>query len=47
VPAAGGVLVRDGSGDIIGAVGVTGDISDNDEECAVHGIEAAGLQAGP
>jgi uncharacterized protein GlcG (DUF336 family) len=46
VPAAGGVLVRDGSGDIVGAVGVTGDISDNDEEAAIHGIEASGLQAG-
>ena len=42
VPAAGGVLVRD-SGDVIGAVGVTGDVSDNDEECALHGIKAAGL----
>jgi len=46
VPVAGGVLIRDGSGDIVGAVGVTGDISDNDEECALHGIEASGLQAG-
>ena len=46
VPVAGGVLIRDGSGDIVGAVGVTGDISDNDEECALHGIEASGLLAG-
>ena len=43
VPVAGGVLVRDGDGEIIGAVGVTGDTSDNDEACAVAGIEAAGL----
>ena len=44
VPAAGGVLVRDG-GEIVGAVGVTGDVSDNDEECALHGIKAAGFSA--
>ena len=43
VPVAGGVLIRDGDGEIIGAVGVTGDTSDNDEACAVAGIEAAGL----
>lgn len=43
VPAAGGVLVRDRQGEIIGAVGVTGDTSDNDEECALHGIQAAGF----
>lgn len=46
VPAAGGVLVQNGSGDTVGAVGVTGDTSDNDEECALAGIEAAGLRAG-
>lgn len=44
VPVAGGVLIRDDTGDVVGAVGVTGDTSDNDEECALHGIEAAGLQ---
>ena len=44
VPAAGGVIVRDGMGDVIGAVGVTGDTSDNDELCALAGIEAAGLK---
>ena len=42
VPVPGGVLVRNKSGDIIGAVGITGDISDNDEICAIAGIEAAG-----
>lgn len=42
VPAAGGVIVmRDG--EIVGAVGVTGDTSDNDEACALAGIAAAGL----
>lgn len=44
VPVPGGVLVRDGSGDVIGAVGVTGDTSDNDAAAAIAGIEAAGLQ---
>lgn len=42
VPVAGGVLIRDG-GAIIGAVGVSGDLSDKDEDCAVAGIGAAGL----
>ncbi len=45
IPVPGGVLVRDAEGEIIGAVGVTGDTSDNDEICAVAGIEAAGLTA--
>ena len=43
VPAAGGVLIRNADGQIIGAVGVTGDTSDNDEKCALAGIAAAGL----
>ena len=43
VPAPGGVLIRDGAGEIIGAVGISGDTSDRDETCAVHGIRAAGL----
>lgn len=41
----GGVLVRDVGGDIIGAVGISGDTSDKDEACAVAGIEVAGLKA--
>lgn len=45
VPVPGGVLIRDEAGEIIGAVGVTGDVSENDEICAVAGIEAAGLKA--
>ena len=44
VPVPGGVLVRDGD-TIVGAVGITGDTSDNDEACAIAGIEAAGLKA--
>ncbi|SDD22244.1 Uncharacterized conserved protein GlcG, DUF336 family [Geodermatophilus telluris] len=47
VPVPGGVLVRDGSGTLLGAVGVSGDTSDNDEAAAVAGVEAAGLQAQP
>jgi uncharacterized protein GlcG (DUF336 family) len=45
VPAPGGVLIRDGVGEVIGAVGVSGDSSDRDEVCAVAGIAAAGLKA--
>jgi uncharacterized protein GlcG (DUF336 family) len=45
VPVPGGVLVRNPSGNLLGAVGITGDTSDNDEACAVAGIEAAGLVA--
>ncbi len=44
VPVPSGVLILSG-GDVIGAVGVSGDNSDNDEICALAGIEAAGLQA--
>ncbi|NEX45574.1 GlcG/HbpS family heme-binding protein [Pseudotabrizicola algicola] len=45
VPVKGGVLVRDGAGTVIGAVGITGDTSDNDALAASAGIEAAGLVA--
>lgn len=45
VPVPGGVLVRDRRGNVLGAVGVTGDSSDNDALAAVAGIEAAGLEA--
>ncbi len=43
VPVPGGVLVHDKKGDIIGAVGVTGDVSENDLAAALAGIEGAGL----
>ena len=42
-PAAGGVLVRDADGALLGAVGVSGDLSDVDEACVLAGIAAAGL----
>ena len=45
VPAAGGLIVTDKDGTKLGAVGVTGDTSDNDELCAIAGIEAVGLIA--
>lgn len=45
VPAAGGVLIKDQAGAVIGAVGISGDVSDQDEVCALAGIEAAGLSA--
>ena len=43
VPVPGGVLIRNADGEIVGAVGVSGDASEKDEDCAVHGIKAAGL----
>ena len=46
IPAAGGVLIRDEAGALLGAVGVSGDLSDKDEEAALAGIHAAGLHAG-
>jgi uncharacterized protein GlcG (DUF336 family) len=46
VPVPGGVLIQDGTA-LLGAVGVSGDTSDNDEICAIAGIEAAGLKANP
>ena len=45
VPVPGGVLALDDAGLILGAVGITGDTSDNDEACALAGIAAAGLAA--
>lgn len=43
VPVPGGLLLRDEAGTVIGAVGVTGDTSDNDAEAGLAGIAAAGL----
>lgn len=44
VPAAGGIIVLDGDGRPLGAIGITGDLSDHDEACAIAGAEAAGLK---
>ena len=43
-PEGGGLQIRDHDGEVIGAVGVTGDTEDRDEELAAHGIHAAGLK---
>jgi len=43
-PEGGGMLIRDKEGEVIGAVGVTGDTQERDEELAAHGIRAAGLK---
>ena len=45
VPVPGGVLIRDADGNLLGAVGISGDTSDNDETAALAGISAAGLVA--
>lgn len=47
MPVPGGVLVCDPQGPVIGAVGVSGDTSDNDEFCAIAGVHAAGLVSDP
>ena len=44
VPVPGGVLIRGADGVLVGAVGISGDTSDNDEACAKAAIEAAGLR---
>ena len=46
VPVPSGVLALSG-GEVIGAVGISGDNSDNDEKCALAGLAAAGLEAKP
>ncbi|MBL1264773.1 GlcG/HbpS family heme-binding protein [Candidatus Methylomicrobium oryzae] len=47
MPVPGGVLIRDKENNqLIGAVGISGDVSDQDERCAIAGIEAAGFAAG-
>jgi uncharacterized protein GlcG (DUF336 family) len=47
VPVPGGVLIRDDADAVIGAVGVSGHLPDDDEACAIHGITAADLRADP
>jgi uncharacterized protein GlcG (DUF336 family) len=44
VPAAGGVLIYDEERTVVGAVGISGDTSDRDEDCALSGVRTAGLQ---
>jgi uncharacterized protein GlcG (DUF336 family) len=45
VPVPGGVLIRDDAGQLLGAIGISGDTSDNDEAAALAGIATAGLIA--
>jgi len=45
VPVPGGVLIKNAENEIIGAVGISGDTSDNDELTAIAGIQAAGFEA--
>ncbi|MDR3525250.1 MAG: heme-binding protein [Acetobacteraceae bacterium] len=45
IPVPGGVLIKDADGSVLGAVGISGDVSDQDEACCVAGIEAAGFAA--
>ncbi|WP_433771897.1 GlcG/HbpS family heme-binding protein [Pseudomonas putida] len=45
IPVAGGVLIRNDVGQILGAIGISGDTSDNDEHCAIQAIAQAGLMA--
>ena len=47
VPVPGGVLIKSQSGGILGAVGISGDVSDNDEAAAIAGIVSVGLLADP
>jgi len=47
VPSPGGVLIVGADKDVLGAVGISGDTGDNDETCAIAGIEAVGLSAIP
>jgi uncharacterized protein GlcG (DUF336 family) len=45
VPVPGGVLIRDRDGKVLGAVGISGDTSDIDEQCAISAIEEVGMTA--
>ena len=44
LPQQGGVLIRDASGEILGAVGISGATGDEDEACGAFGVEKAGLR---
>ena len=45
VPVPGGVLIRNAEGELLGAIGISGDTSENDEAACCAGIAAAGLVA--
>ncbi len=46
IPVPGGVLIKK-DGAVVGAIGISGDTSDNDEAAALAGIKAAGFDADP
>ncbi|VVP11109.1 hypothetical protein PS876_03319 [Pseudomonas fluorescens] len=45
VPAPGGVLIRDQAGNLLGAIGISGDLSDIDEQVAIKAVQALDLRA--
>jgi uncharacterized protein GlcG (DUF336 family) len=45
LPEPGGLLIEDEHGSLLGAVGVSGDTSERDEECTLAGLRATGLQS--
>lgn len=45
VPVAGGALIRDKNGVIVGAIGISGDTADNDERCVIEAVTGEGLVA--
>lgn len=47
LPQVGGVLIKDEAGAIVGSVGISGDVGDRDEECAIAGIKHTGLRSDP
>ena len=47
IPSPGGVIILDTGGEVVGAVGISGDVGDLDEGCALAGIAAVGLAARP
>ncbi|MFT5174053.1 MAG: hypothetical protein ACI8W7_002240 [Gammaproteobacteria bacterium] len=47
IPVPGGVLVKDGNGSVVGAIGISGDTSERDEYCAITAIRAAGFDCEP
>lgn len=47
IPVPGGVLILDGAGNAIGAVGISGDASDKDEYCAITAVHEAGCASEP
>lgn len=47
IPVLGGVLIRDGEGHVIGALGITGDTAENDEIAAIEAVQRTGLTADP